>query len=81
MRNLHMVEVKYLGATNTKGSRVKLTSHRFKSSITIPYSYEFNSADDIGTDWLEKNGFRPVFGGEWKNGQTIVAVEVFEPLR
>ena len=80
--NLHLIEVKYLGATNTRGSRVKLTSLRFNDSVTIPYGYEFNNARDIAEAWLvskmTKHGV--VGSGETPKGY-IIAVNVFEPMK
>ena len=57
MKNVNVIKVKYLGATNTKGSRVKIVSDRFKSSVTLGYNYEFNSALEIACDYLTKLGF------------------------
>lgn len=83
MRNLHLIEVKYLGATNTRGSRVKLTSHRFGDSVTIPYDYEFNNAHDMAEAWLRKRVTKHslLFTGEWKDGMNIIAIDVFERLK
>ena len=58
MTNYHIVKVKYLGPTHTKGSRVKMTSERFENnSITISYDYEFNNAMDIAIKWLSNHGY------------------------
>ena len=77
MNNYHIIEVKYLGPTNTKGSRIKLTSSRFNQSVTIPYDYRFNNASDIAVDWLKTNG-HPVIGcGEVKSGNVVI-VDAFE---
>ena len=37
--NYHIIVVSYLGATNSRGSRMKLTSLRFNDSITLNYDY------------------------------------------
>lgn len=65
INNSLMFEVKYLGPTNVRGSRVKITSYDLKhrnnnkpKSITIGYDYVFNSSTDIGQNWLERNGFK-----------------------
>lgn len=56
MSNVHLIEIKYLGATNTKGSRVKITSLRFKDSVTIPFNYQFTSIDEMFLSWLKDVG-------------------------
>ena len=40
MKNLQMIEIKYLGATNTKGARIKIIDTRFKASVTVSRDYE-----------------------------------------
>ena len=80
MKNYHIIKVKYLGSTNFKGSRVKLTSDRFNQSVTIPYNYEFNSSYDMAADWLLKHGFEVIGGGEVK-GIHIIITNTFEPLK
>lgn len=55
--NFHIITVKYFGATNHQGSRIKITSDRFKASVTIPYDYSTTSIEKMATDYLEKKGF------------------------
>ena len=56
MKNLHLIEVKYLGATDTKGNRIKLISHRFNESITLNRDYVTNSGNDQAKAYLKKQG-------------------------
>jgi len=56
MKNYRMFTVKYIGASNFKGSRVKITDTRFKKSVTVSYDHKFNSSSDIGLDFLVKHG-------------------------
>lgn len=56
MKNYRMFTVKYIGASNTKGSRVKIVDTRFKKSVTVSYDHKFNRAADIGLDYLVKRG-------------------------
>lgn len=51
--NLRMFKVKYLGATNTRGSRVKITDCRFNKSVTIDYDHMYNSASDQAAAYIE----------------------------
>lgn len=58
MKNYHLIKVKYLGATNTMGSRVKLTSERFNQSKTIPFDYTLNNINDMAAKYLKKTGHK-----------------------
>lgn len=60
MQHFHVLQVKYLGATNTRGSRVKITSDRFKISRTIPYDHALNSIEDMAVTAIKKEGFHVV---------------------
>lgn len=60
MKNYQVIKVQYLGPTNARGSRVKLTDYRFNKSKTIPYSYEHNNTRDIAIDWLTREGHKVV---------------------
>lgn len=48
--------VKYVGPTNTKGSRVKMTLPTWSKSKTIPYNYEFSYSPRMAAAWLAENG-------------------------
>lgn len=80
MENLHIIKTSYLGATNTKGSRVKIYSERFSQSVVIPYNYQFNSAQDIAIHWLQSKGFEIVGKGEGKNNMYIITT-TFQPIK
>lgn len=76
---------KYLGATNTRGSRIKVTP-AFGQSLTIPYPYELSGQSCHGAavrEWLNKFGF----ADEWIKFQVgdgigggYVFVQVTEPI-
>lgn len=59
MENLISLKVKYLGPTNTRGSRVKMTLPRFECSKTIPYIYELGDSDEIALAWLKEHNITP----------------------
>jgi hypothetical protein len=80
MKNYHAVMVKYLGATNTKGSRVKLTSDRFGQSVVINYDYNMSDIADMAVVWLADHGFDVIGHAETKNGYVIFS-GTFKPLR
>ena len=71
--NFHIIEVTYLGPTNNLGSRVKLTSHRFKHSIIISYDYECGWTDSTAQKWLISNGFELIGKAESKNGYFFIS--------
>lgn len=84
MQNYHIIEVKYSGPTNTRGSHVKLTSARFQQTVSIPYDYSFNSAVDIAVDYLKNEGHAVVGTGETQRGYAVVLESIdnkFKPLK
>lgn len=58
-KTLIAVSVRFLGATNTKGARVKLTLLRFNYSKTIPYDYEKNDAESVAVAFFLRHGLSP----------------------
>lgn len=52
MENKRGFEIKYLGATDTKGSRVKIKDLRNKVSKIISYDYSYNNIYDMAEAWL-----------------------------
>ena len=80
MNNLHLIEVTYLGPTNTKGARVKLYSHRFAQSVTIAYDYAARGICEMADAWLRERGFVVVGVAEMKKGYALLS-DTFEPLK
>jgi len=70
--NFHGLEIKYLGPTNTRGTRIKIISHRFKENIIISYNYSLNCIADMAIDYLQKQGFKIVGQAETKEGYMII---------
>lgn len=60
MQNLRMFEVKYLGPTNTRGSRVKITDTRFQKSVILSKSYKFDDVLEQAKEFLESKGIKLV---------------------
>jgi hypothetical protein len=54
MQNLQSIQVKTLGATNTKGTRVKLVLN--DKNIILPFNYEYNTSLCIAIDYILKQG-------------------------
>ena len=78
-KNYHIITVKRLGATNTKGARVKITSERFNNTIILPYNCEFDTAKDLAIDKV-KDTHDIVGSGETKDSYVLIS-NTFEPLR
>jgi hypothetical protein len=79
MQNFHGVLVQYLGATNTRGSRVKLTSTRHGDSITLPLDYAHNTCYEQAAEWLQDHGQRVIGRTEWKHGNNSADLLVLAP--
>lgn len=80
MENLHLLHIKYLGATNTLGARIKITSYRFEQSIVINYDYSSSTAYDIAKNHLQKLGFNIVALAEVQVGYALLT-DTFKPLK
>ena len=80
MENLHAFTIKYIGPTNTKGSRVKITSERFGQSKTFAYNYAYNNVVDMAEEYLEDLGFNLIGAAETSKGFIILS-DTFKELR
>jgi hypothetical protein len=79
--NAHAINVQYLGPTESKAGRVRLTSQRFeKDAVTIGYDYEFNGACSTATAWLMRQGYTVLWHAETPKGY-LIGVAEFRPLR
>jgi len=78
VKNLRGFEVKYLGATNTKGSRMKLTDLRFNKSKYVYRSYNYMNGKQDCIDYLNKIGIKVLFSCESKNNTDILLSDNFE---
>ncbi len=76
----HIIEVTYLGPTNSRDSRVQLYSPPFKQRLTIPYNPSFCGTCDIAIDWLQENGFHVIGGAEGKDKFYIIT-KTFKSLK
>ena len=73
------IETKYLGATDTKGSRIKAFTCN-GHSVTIPYPHEFSGAECHAQaaialckkqEWDKEHGYSLISGGS-KDGYVFV---------
>lgn len=84
MKNFHILQIKPLGTTNTQGLRVKITSQRFKQSVTIPWDNEAGEmlhCTDVAKKWLQSKGFDIVGQGEGNSDYDYIITNTFEPLK
>jgi hypothetical protein len=87
MQNYHIIKVKYLSPTNTKGGRTKLISERFpNNSITLSYDYEYNCSIDQAVAWLKSHAYDVIGQGDSHSiaGYVICGTDgngSFKPLR
>jgi hypothetical protein len=59
-QNLIACNVKYIGPTDFRGSRIKLTIPLRKWSLTISYDYTAKDAEDGAVKYLATKGLAPV---------------------
>ena len=67
LSNYRIFEIKYLGATNTSGTRVKIIDHRFQENKTIPYNYSFNNTAEVAHEYFRSIGIKIEGKGEGKD--------------
>lgn len=72
MKNLIAISVRFLGATNTKGARVKITVSRFNTSKTIPFDYGHNSAEETAAAFFRSHGVEPFARCCTASGSTLL---------
>ena len=59
-KNLLLVTVKYIGPTDYRGCRIKLTMPRFGETKRISYNYEARDAEDGAVQFFATKGLAPV---------------------
>lgn len=80
-KNSHLIEARYVGPTNTRGSRVRLFSHRFeRDSVAEGYNYATDNVMRQAHAMLEALGYTIECAGEMRHGYFFVVSE-FLPLR
>ena len=85
MKHLHLIKVKYLGATDTKGARIKITSTRHNQSKYLSKDYEFNSRFEQAIDYLHTDlkytvvSTCPLNYGDTEHGILVQEFSAFKP--
>lgn len=80
LTNFHALTIKHLWPTDTKGSRIKITSDRFEQSIILDRDYYSSSWLDQAITFLTQNWFN-LIGMAEMNNQTIILSDTFKPLK
>jgi len=80
MKNYHVIKVKYLGATNYKPSRIRLTSERFHDSIILDSDNDYETTYEQAEMYLVWHGHNVVGHAEGKDYMYVIS-ETFEPLK
>ena len=83
LKNYHAIRVRYLGATNTLGARVKLVSGRFdRDVVTVLWDYSSNSClQEDAYNWLVEHGFTVIGQATLDDNSDVLFVAEFEQLK
>ena len=74
MKRTQAILIKYISATNTKGSKIKLTDKRFNTAITLGMDYESPNILTQAKDFLESKGYTIVTNSTFGNSEYILTV-------
>jgi len=73
--NIRVLNVKYLGPTDTKGARIKIIDRWFNQSVTMPYNYEYCTALQGAVHYLVARGWNVTgVNTTSSNNQSIVII-------
>jgi len=72
LKNLRAFKIKYIGATNSRGSRVSIKDLRNNKTLIIAYDYEFNNICDMANKYLNSIGIECLFRCEYENGYILL---------
>lgn len=81
--NYHVLSAAYIGPSNTKPSRIKIYSARFKQGVVFSYGDSGGTLEQAET-WLIKNGHKVIGHGEGYGVYYIICAAVngsFKPLK
>jgi hypothetical protein len=72
----NLITVKYLPATNSRGSRIRLSSNKRKTTKTLKFDSLYCLAIDQAVDYLKQRGFSIVGISE-----NIIITDTFDELK
>ena len=78
----HLLTVKYIGPTNTRGSRIKISSDRFDDARSFPYEHVYNGALAQALIWVQSpsGGFNVIGTAEGK-GVDYIITDTFKGVK
>jgi hypothetical protein len=79
--NYRIFEIKFVGPSNSAGSRVKINDLRFQESKTVPYMYEYNNTFDVAQAYLRSLGIKLDGKGEGKDGYIAFTKNFETPIK
>ena len=77
--NFHLITAKYIPESNSRGERIKISSFRFRESITINHDWDYSVWENAKM-WLQKKGFEIIGKGEGKTEWIFIST-TFNPLK
>lgn len=78
----HLLTVKYIGPTNSRGSRVKISSDRFEDSRTFDYNHSYNGALAQALVWVQSAaGQFNVIGTAEGKGVDYIITDTFHGVK
>lgn len=79
MKNLRMFEVKYLGQTDRRGSRIKIRDTRFERFVTFSYDSSAGDSWEQAYNYLQDRNIAILFHSwDEKTGLSYLFTEDFE---
>jgi hypothetical protein len=78
VQNFRLFSVKYIGATNTLGARIKITDERNGKNVTMARNCAAPDCVAQAASWLQKNGIKILGYGEIIKGAGILITANFE---
>ena len=74
-QNLLLVTVKYIGPTDYRGSRIKMSLPRFGEAKTISYDYDGRDAEEGAVRYLASKGLAPIARACGPDGSAVLIFE------
>jgi len=73
VKNMRAIRVKYLAATNNKGSCIKLTEQLYQTTdtVTLSYDYAIGNGTEQAIQYLQNKGIN-IIGKSDVKGETIL---------
>jgi len=80
MQNYHLIFIRYIGPSDTRGSRIVIRSEKFEQSTVISIDHRDDSITPTATRWLTDRGFNIIGMGETRDGYALIS-DTFKPIK